>query len=208
MAFRYDSLLFRAAVGLGVLLPLAACTPGGQFDPTELFSSDVFDSKTKLKGDRVPLFPNGVPGATTGVPADLVKGYQPPPEPPETDAAATPAAEPAKTQPKPKPKPKPKIAAEKRPASTPTRIDIGAKTGTSAQQAQPATAWPAAPQTAASQQAGQFARPASPSTAPAQAGGASQSVWPAPPSTAGAQQAATPSQSIWPNPPAAGTSSQ
>jgi len=205
MTFRYNCLLFRAAVGLGVLLPLAACTPGGQFDPAELFSSDVFDSKTKLKGERVPLFPSGVPGTTTGVPPDLVKGYKPPPEPAEADAAATAAAEPPK--PAPKPKPKPKIAIERPPASTPTRIDVGAKVGTPVQQQpQAAPAWPA--QAASSQAGGQFAWPAPPSTAPAQAGGTSQAVWPAPPSSAPAQQAATPSQPIWPNPPAATKSSQ
>jgi len=111
-----------------VALPLlAACTPGGQFDPTEMFNSDVFDAKKKLSGQRVPVFPDGVPGTTTGVPADLVKGYQPPPDPSDADASQTPpppagAAEaPAKTasaaaapvaeaKPKPKPRRKPKVA--------------------------------------------------------------------------------------------------
>ena len=48
MAFRDHSSLFRAALALAFLLVLAACTPGGQFDPTEVFNSDMFDSKTKL----------------------------------------------------------------------------------------------------------------------------------------------------------------
>ncbi|HYA04530.1 MAG TPA: hypothetical protein VEF90_01470, partial [Xanthobacteraceae bacterium] len=71
---RYWSLC-RAAAALGFVLVLAGCTRGGQFDPTSIFDSDAFDTKTKLKGDRVPVFPNGVPGTTTGVPPDLVKGY-------------------------------------------------------------------------------------------------------------------------------------
>lgn len=212
MAPRSRSLLFHIAVGLGILLPLAACTPGGQFDPTEMFSSDTFDSKNKLKGERVPLFPNGVPGTTTGVPPDLIKGYQPPPEPPETEANA---AQPAKSELKPKPKPKPNVA-EKPPASTPKRIDVGAKTGTPAQETQPATAWPSPARSAPPQQGGQFAWPAPsagapaapPAGAPAQGTGTSQSVWPNPPSSAPARQASTPSQSVWPNPPASGTSSQ
>jgi hypothetical protein len=191
-----NSSLVRAASALGFLLVLVGCTPGGQFDPTEIFNSDVFDSKTKLKGDRVPLFPNGVPGTTTGVPADLVKGYQPPPDQADADAnsdagAAAAPPPPAKAeaqQPKPKvaskPKPKPKVAAapaqnqnqdaiwNQPPAgSAPRRITVGP-----------------GPNPAATQQQ-------SPS---------SQSVWPAPPSTAPAQS----SQSIWPNPPATGTSSQ
>ncbi len=53
-----------------VLMPvLGACTKGGQFDPTEVFNSDAFDSKKKLSGQREPVFPSGVPGTTTGVPA-------------------------------------------------------------------------------------------------------------------------------------------
>src|SRR5262249_31092239 len=79
--------------------------------PTEWFSSDVFDSKKKLKGERQAVFPEGVPGATTGVPADLVKGYQPPPEQPESNDAvvAGPKPPPSVTGTgKPKPKPKPK----------------------------------------------------------------------------------------------------
>jgi hypothetical protein len=201
----------RAASVLGFLLVLAGCTPGGQFDPTEMFNSDVFDSKTKLKGDRVPLFPNGVPGTTTGVPADLVKGYQPPPDQADNsdaDANTGPAAaSPPKAQapaeaPKPKPKvaakPKPKVAAAQKqdsvwnqaPAgSAPTRISVGPNSNPAAVQNQSQTAWPAPP-------------------SPQQATRQSQSVWPTPPSTAPAQQTAQPSQSVWPNPPATGTPSQ
>src|ERR1700722_11231991 len=81
------SLLFRLGSALALVLVIAGCTKGGQFDPTEMFSSDVFDSKKKLTGEREPLFPNGVPGTTTGVPPDLVKGYQAPPD--QADASAT-----------------------------------------------------------------------------------------------------------------------
>ncbi len=65
---------------LALVSALAACTKGGQFDPTTLLDSDMFDSKKPLQGQREPVFPNGVPGAATGIPADLYKGYQPPPE--------------------------------------------------------------------------------------------------------------------------------
>jgi hypothetical protein len=198
MPIRYNSPLFRAASALAFLLVLAACTPGGQFDPTEIFNSDAFDSKSKIKGQREPVFPNGVPGTTTGVPADLVKGYRPPPDQANVDADAVGAPAPAAaTRPEAKPKPKPKVAVarlpkqnaaiQKPPSSAPARIDIGA-TGAPAQQSTQAT-WPNSPPPAAPQQAGQVA-------------------WPAPPSTAPSQQAAQPSQSIWPNPPPAGTSSQ
>jgi outer membrane biosynthesis protein TonB len=187
MAERGQPLFYRAAAALALVLLVAGCTKGGQFDPTEMFNSDVFDSKTKLKGDRVPVFPDGVPGATTGVPPDLVKGYQPPPDQPTDADAAVPGPAPPPEQAeaqKPKPKPKPKLAAQK-PASAPTaptgptRISVGPKPSTAQQQ--PATsqpAWPS-PQANSGQAAAQN----------------SQSAWPAP-----TQQAAQPSQSIWPNP--------
>ena len=104
-ATRRSPLLVRAGSAAALVLALAGCTPGGQFDPTTLFANDMFDTKTKLKGDREPVFPNGVPGASSGVPQDLVKGYQPPPDQ-AADANAPDAAaqEAAKNKPKPKPK--------------------------------------------------------------------------------------------------------
>src|ERR1700744_933592 len=92
--------LFRVVSAGVLLLVIAACTPGGQFDPTTLLQNDMFDSKKKLNGQREPVFPNGVPGTTTGVPPDLVKGYHPPPD--QTDA---PSADAAGAQPPPE-KPK------------------------------------------------------------------------------------------------------
>jgi outer membrane biosynthesis protein TonB len=197
MAQRARSYFFRAASALALALLIAGCTKGGQFDPTEIFSSDVFDSKKKLKGERSPVFPEGVPGASSGVPADLVKGYEPPPEQPDPDAAVpglTPpeAAEVAK--PKPKPKPKPKLAAQKPPASPaaaapaagPTRIKVGPGQKPAPQQPD-APVWPAAPSTKSPQSQ------------------TSQSVWPAPPQTTSSPPA-QPSQSIWPDSPSGGSS--
>jgi len=180
--------LVRVGSALAFVLVLAGCTPGGQFDPTEVLSTDVFGTKKKLAGDREPLFPNGVPGAETGVPPDLVKGYQPPPEQAADsgDAAAKPAAAPAK--PKPKPKPKPKIA--RAPVQAPPNAAWNQKSAAPPQPAQ--AAWPASPST----QPAQTNWPAPPPTQPAQAN------WPAPPPTGQAQQAAQPPQTNWPNPPA------
>ena len=108
-ATRRSPLLVRAGSAAALVLALAGCTPGGQFDPTTLFANDMFDTKTKLKGDRQPVFPNGVPGASSGVPQDLVKGYQPPPDQ-AADATAPDAAAEEAAKNKPKPKPKPKVA--------------------------------------------------------------------------------------------------
>lgn len=206
--------LFRAGPALAVaivLLPLlGACTKGGQFDPTEMFNSDVFDAKKKLTGERVPVFPGGVPGTTTGVPADLVKGYQPPPDPSDADASQPPGgaaeAPPAKTasaspataeaKPKPKLRPKPKVAsapaqqaqdpAGNRPGPAkngPTRINVGGKS--------------AAPAPAQSSEQEQSAAP------PA----AAQTNWPSPTSST----STTPAQRVeqdWPSPTAQQKTSQ
>jgi len=186
-----------AACALGIVL--GSCTPGGQFDPTEILSSKIFDTKKPVQGDREPLFPNGVPGAETGVPQDLVKGYQPPPE--QAAASADTAAKPvtAAEKPKPKAKPKPKPALAKASPSAP-------------QTPQPANSpWPAPPQPASAQTNWPAPPGAGQSTSPA------QTNWPAPPATAqtnwppppGAQtqQGAQSGQTIWPNPPGAATSS-
>ncbi len=106
MPTRRTPLLVWIGSALALGLVLGGCTAGGQFDPTEVLSSDVFSTKKKLAGEREPLFPNGVPGAETGVPPDLVKGYQPPPEQQqsadnaEVPPAPKPAAIPATSKPK------------------------------------------------------------------------------------------------------------
>jgi len=101
-------MLVRTASTLAVVLAIAGCTQGGQFDPTEVLAADPFGTKKKLQGEREPLFPSGVPGAESGVPHDLVKGYQPPPEQTaeETVGTTKPPAAAAEAKPKPKPKPK------------------------------------------------------------------------------------------------------
>ena len=87
-------------------LTLAGCET---FDPTEWFNT-----KKPLQGERKAVFPEGVPGVPQGVPADLVQGYQPPPEP---------VPEPRAVPEKPKPKPKPKQAAAPRAAPPPAQSD-------------------------------------------------------------------------------------
>jgi hypothetical protein len=168
------SSLLRTGAMLALGLILGACTPGGQFDPTEIVSSDIFNTKKKIAGDREPVFPQGVPGAETGVPPDLVKGYQPPPEAPaiaDNGAAATAKAAAAAEKPKPKPKPRPKIA--KAPAQQ-AQDPVWNQKGLQPAGGQPAqSAWPA-----------QSAPPAQTNwPAPPATGQAAQTNWPAPPPT-------------------------
>ena len=72
MAQRPRSYRFGVASAVALALLLAGCTKGGQFDPTEMFNNDVFDTKKKLKGERTPVFPEGVPGATSGSPSNFL----------------------------------------------------------------------------------------------------------------------------------------
>jgi hypothetical protein len=187
-----QSLVYAGSV-LTLMLVLAACTPGGQFDPTEIVSGDMFNTKKKISGDREPVFPNGVPGAETGVPPDLVKGYQPPPEQPAAtaEAAAKPAAEPVK----PKLKPKPKVARAPAPATSAHDPAFDQKPVSAAPQMQrPAQSpWPNAPPPPAAQTNWPAPPPAG---QPQQAQPSAQTNWPAPPQPQ--------AQTNWPNPSALG----
>lgn len=155
-----------SALSLGLMV--AGCGSMDQFDPTDLFSSDIFVTKKKLPGDRQPVFPEGTPGVPQGVPAELIKGNnQAAAEPATTQAIPEKPAAPAKKQAaadssdeaKPKPKPKPKVVARPaEPASAPTSVTVRRSDGQwpdppgeSAQQqpqpqaqAQPQGAWPGA----------------------------------------------------------------
>src|SRR5512135_493843 len=82
---------------------LAGCE---NFDMDKL---DVFglNEKKKLPGERKPVFPEGVPGVSQGIPPEYLKGNQPPPETAQTaPAGQTTPAEAKKTaavEPAPKP---------------------------------------------------------------------------------------------------------
>ena len=83
-----------AALALSVAL--AGCE---SFDPLDKLSElDIMGvSKKPLPGERRPVFDSGVPGVPQGVPPEMVRGYQAPPETPP------PVVE-AKPEKKPKPK--------------------------------------------------------------------------------------------------------
>jgi len=125
------------ALSLGLLL--AGCE---NFDPTAIFDAELFNTKKKLPGERKPVFPEGTPGVSRGVPPELVKGYQPPAEEPQQ--AAVP--EPPKPEAKPKPKPKPKVAAK--PPAPPAQAQSQAQLPDPPpmRQQPPARAWPGSTQ--------------------------------------------------------------
>jgi hypothetical protein len=134
-----------------------------------LDSLEIFDTKKKLTGERRPVFPDGVPGVTSGVPPELVKGYRetesgaPDPAKVAAEAAAEPAAKPKKPRAEPKPapqrtasKPAPKPQAQPDPSAAPTRVAAPepaqpppAQTASPWPVPQPQVAWPASPETGA-----------------------------------------------------------
>ncbi len=207
MRTRQKLSVFRLGMMLACASLLAACTKGGQFDPTTLLDNDMFDNKKPLAGQREPVFPGGVPGVSNGIPADLYKGYQPPPDD-TASGTATPITPPVaeaekpveRPKPRAKPKPRPKLARAPERPRTEISVGLNRKPKPAAErQAGPAqTDWPSPP--SAQSQPSQTVWPAPPSATSA----SSQTVWPAPPPTGGSQQAAQPSQSIWPNPPPTG----
>jgi len=141
---------------LSLALLLANCS---DFDPSDIMDGMFASQKKPLPGERKPLFPQGTPGVTRGLPPELVKGYQPPPAVDATTTQDAQAAAPEK--PKPKPKPKPKVAATP-PASA---ASAPAATGPGSSRTTASSPWPDPP-------------PARQSAAPA---GAGQTAWPDPP---------------------------
>jgi hypothetical protein len=133
-----------------------------------LDSLQLFETKTKLPGERKPVFPEGVPGVTPGVPPEMMKGYKepaadaaPPPIPgeqkaaeekpkPKPHAVQTAAKPPAAAKPPPavaKPQPAPTVAAQASappPAPPPGSAPLPWP-GQQQQQPQPQAAWPSAP---------------------------------------------------------------
>ena len=89
----------RIALTVPVLslgLALAGCE---SFDPTSILDMEIFNTKKKLPGDRRAVFPEGTPGVPQGVPQELVKGYQAPPEPgQESESQASAQAQPAESR--------------------------------------------------------------------------------------------------------------
>jgi hypothetical protein len=171
--------MIRAArtilISATLALPLGGCGSVGpdiNFDPLDWISGDFFSTKKPLPGDRKALFPEGVPGVARGVPPEIVKGHQPPPD--AEDAPQEASLQVEEPKPKPKPKARPKTAAK--PASTPPA-------------AKPTAVTVRRPEPQQQQQQAQPPQPAPQQPAAVQ--------WPDPPST----QSQAPAAVQWPDPP-------
>ena len=172
----------RGALTLSLLslgFGLAGCgsMDPSNFDPTAIFDLEIFNTKKKLPGERKAVFPEGTPGVPQGVPPELVKGHQAPPEADPgaqgtQSAEANPEAK-AEAKPKPKPKPKPKIVERPKDDSAPTAVTVRPSAQAQAQaqpQSAPQAQWPDPP-------------PMQSQSAPAWPGGGQSGgvAWPDPP---------------------------
>ena len=148
--------------------------------------------KKPLTGERKPVFPEGVPGVQQGVPPELVKGNEPPPEVVEATPQPKPAAK----------KPASRRVARPAPAAAPARKTRRPARAPAAAAPQD-TAWP----DPAPAPRGTPAQTAPAQTAPAQA------ARPAPAAPAPAAQSQSqsfprnpePMPTVWPDPPKTGT---
>jgi hypothetical protein len=152
----------RPLARLGFAMVIAGATALVSGCDTLENMSTMFDTKTKITGERKAVFPEGVPGVTPGVPPELIKGYQEPVAavpPPAVPGEAPKAAE-ARPKPTPKPhavqaaaKPRSAPAAQAAAASPSPAPAAGAAPWPNQQQQQPQpqpqqqpqAAWPAAP---------------------------------------------------------------
>jgi len=149
-------------------LGLAGCEPGEAIDK---LSDMIPTGKKPLPGERKEVFPEGVPGVPQGVPPELVKGYQPPPDAavlqtPAVGAAVTTAQTKSAEAEPPKPKKK-KVAKPQAPAAQP--------------QGQNQAAWPAPAPASANAGAAPWpaaAQPAPPAPWPTPQGQAATAPWP------------------------------
>lgn len=144
--------LFATALVLLFAGALGGCGSLGAWDPTDLL--DFLDTKKRAPGERKPVFPEGVPGISQGVPKDLVRGS------PEARAAAEAnAAPPVQAQPAPAPAKRGRTAATPPAGQAPVEIAPDDVNVEDDQQPPPPRRQAQRPQRASQPQAGQQGNP-------------------------------------------------
>src|SRR5271166_1490802 len=125
--------LVLVSLAMSAGLSLAACDSIDRFSDT---MQGMFDTKRRLPGERKPVFPEGVPGVTQGVPPEYLPASKQPEEatdpaaqeshaPAETKAAETPSEKKEKPAHKPRPRtadiPKKQVESEKPATAEPAK---------------------------------------------------------------------------------------
>lgn len=105
------------AAGFAVVLvtTLGGCSSMPSFDPSDML--DFLDTKKRAPGERKPVFPEGVPGISQGVPKELIKGS------PESMGAQQSAA-PVEVAPEPPPPAKRAKSSTKRSPRAKSQVEI------------------------------------------------------------------------------------
>ena len=119
---RRNQRLLAGAFLLGFAGLLGGCSslPTPSWDPTDML--DFLDTKKKAPGERKPVFPEGVPGISQGVPRDMVRGSAEARASSDAQAAAAAAAA-APPEPPPAAK-RTRSAATRPPAQEPSQVEI------------------------------------------------------------------------------------
>lgn len=115
------SRLVASAVAVALAAALGGCgsIPAPSWDPTDLLN--FLDNEKRTPGERKPVFPEGVPGISQGVPPEMMKGNTA--QQPAADAAATATVTPpVETQPSPPPARRARTA--KRPPAPDSGVEI------------------------------------------------------------------------------------
>ena len=120
MVVRRTSRLFAGVMILALSGALGGCGSMPSWDPTDML--DFLDTEKRTPGERKPVFPEGVPGISQGVPKEMIRGSAEPRAADEPQAAAAAAAQPAppvEAQPAPPPPTRSRTAARRPPAPAP-----------------------------------------------------------------------------------------
>lgn len=134
---------FALALGLCLATTLGGCGSVTAWDPTDLL--DFLDTKKKAPGERKPVFPEGVPGISQGVPREMVRGSAEQQAAAGAQAAAA-APPPVEAQPAPPPPKRTKTAVKRQPKAAPVEIapdDVNVEDMPPARQAQQPRPFPA-----------------------------------------------------------------
>lgn len=156
-------LVARGLIVAAVLMSMGVAVSG--CDTLDSLNLDFFDSKKKLPGERKPVFPEGVPGVSQGIPPEYQKGYNEQAQAPDPATTAVEQIAPQKeARPAPKPAPKPAAKpspkpvvrqtqapppqpqpAQQPPQQQPQQSQLPGATPLPWPQQQPQAAWPAPP---------------------------------------------------------------
>lgn len=119
-ATRRASRFAALAMAFAMASVLGGCGSMLNWDPTDLL--DFLDTKKKAVGERKPVFPEGVPGVTKGVPRDMVRGSPEAVAAAESQAAAS--ASPPPPQAAPPPAKRSRTAAKQPAAQSKSDVEI------------------------------------------------------------------------------------